>query len=201
MQAFCRRQLSLPLIEGPKDFGFKLQGDGNVQAVQSSNSEAGTVSPGQFSTGVPNGSWQIDLEPEAASKIAFQFGLRPPRLEGKRSLSEKCVARPRASVRHGAGQRTRSAALMSCGAPLPRNVDREDRGRSRNCCPRRYSKATASSIAKSAPDKARFPKIFWRRPAESGQSAGAESACAGTMRAITFWRSRSSTVYAILAFP
>jgi hypothetical protein len=93
VQAFCR-QLSLPLIEGPKDFGFKLQGDGNVQAVQSSNSEAGTVSPGQFSTGVPNGSWQIDLEPEVASKIAFQFGLRPPRLEG-RDLFPKNVLRDR----------------------------------------------------------------------------------------------------------
>src|SRR5580704_2784874 len=60
------------------------------------------------------------------------------------------------------GSEAAPRAFMSCGAPFPSYVDRKDikkekdRGRQGNCCPRRYSKATASSNTKSAPDKTRF---------------------------------------------
>jgi hypothetical protein len=71
-------------------------------------------------------------------------------------------------------------------------------GNKETCVRVNTQKRPRSSTTRSAPDTERFPNIFRRRLAKSGRSSGADCACAGTIRAITFWRSRSSTVWPAL---
>ncbi len=91
LQASCGSQLGLPLIEGPERFAAEFKGSGNVQAVESSHAEARTMSAGQFRASLPHGFWQVDLEPEPASQIAFQFGLYPSRLNGSNLFAENML--------------------------------------------------------------------------------------------------------------
>ena len=42
------RQLCLPLVEGPKTFGFELQRAGDVQAVEGANPELRTMAAAQL---------------------------------------------------------------------------------------------------------------------------------------------------------
>ncbi len=91
LQARCRGEPSLPLIEGPKNFGLEFKGSGNVQAVQCSHAERRTVATGQFSAGIPNGFWKVNHDPEPASKIACQFGLCPSCLESSNLFAENML--------------------------------------------------------------------------------------------------------------
>src|SRR5580698_286507 len=91
LQADCSSELSLPLVEGPKGFGCQLKGGANVQTVQSSHADAGTMAAGQFYAGIPNGFWQVDLKPKSTCEIALQFRLHASCLGSRNLLPENML--------------------------------------------------------------------------------------------------------------
>jgi hypothetical protein len=169
-----------------------------MQAVQSPHPKARTMAPGQFRAGIPNRFWNLDLKPEPASQIAGQFGVYASSFERTHLLAEHMLShgvRPFRTVeRSKPDPRFCRHATFRLGRMAIRQVERD-----KETCVRvdirDAQKRPRSSITRSAPDKTRFPNIFWRRWAKSGQCSGSVWRSAGTMRAITFCRSRSSTVW------
>ena len=156
------------------------------------------MAAGKFRAGIPNRFRQVDLEPEPASQIACQLCLCPASLQGSHLFPENVLGdgvHPLGSV-----QRSEPDSWL-CGHPalrLGRVPVGQVEGNEETCVRVDTQKRPRSSITKSAPDNSRFPKMVWRRRAKSGQRSGPDGSCAGTMRAITFWRSRSSTIWPAL---
>jgi len=49
------------------------------------------MAAGQFRAGIPDGFWQVHLEPQSATEIALQFRLYPSRLTGSGLLPENML--------------------------------------------------------------------------------------------------------------